>query len=216
MKSSKFFSILILEILIITTISLSNGVAAPTTQTYVEDFEEGFKLEIQVTGELQWPEQESQNINVTVIAHEMPLDVAARIFITLISIQVIQGNQPIDLKATTVNKALDAINQSITETITLDPPPIDSFHLNVTIIGSTEIGGNQSPQKQVVVQFPKEGSIIVLREELKPLIQLYGFPDRTSFWLWFRIFLVPLGIVTLQFGFVGAYLVINKTRRKQK
>ncbi len=216
MNLNKSFSFLILLVLFFGTINLSKGVAAPTTQTYIKDFEDGFQLEIQVTGELQWPEQESQAINVTVVAHEMPLDVAARIFITLISIQIIQGNQAIDLKAATINKALDAINQSITETITLNPPPIDSFHLNITVIGTTEIGGNQSPQKQVVVQFPKEGSIIVLREELKPLIQLYGFPDRTSFWLWFRIFLVPVGIIALQFGFVGTYFGVKKMRRKRK
>ncbi len=216
MNSNKSLSMLLLVLLFFGAMNISLGAAAPATQTYIEDFDDGFQLKIQVTGELQWPEQEPQPINVTIIAHEMPLDVAARIFITLISIQVIQGDQAIDLKASTINKALDAINQSITETITLNPPPVDSFHLNVTVIGSTELGGNQSPQKQVVVQFPKEGSIIVLREELKPLIQLYGFPDRTSFWLWFRIFLVPLGIIALQFGFVATYVGLNKMRRKQK
>ena len=203
-------------IILFTGITLISPVKGMTTVSDVKTIDEQFKVKVTIKAETRWPDGKDQPINISITSVEMPTNTSSRIVISFINVQVMQGTTIIDYKAQTKKYSLNTINDTISTVITLSPPVVDSFHLNITIIGNTEIAGTQSPQYKIDVRFPKEGSIIVLREELKPLVQLYGFPDANSFWLWFRIFLVPLTIIVLEIGFVGGYVGFKKIRRGKK
>ncbi len=191
-------------------------VSAASTVSEIKTIDEVFKIQVNITAETSWPEGQDQPINITIKSVQMPENTTSRIVISFINVQIMQADQVIDYKAQTKTYSLNSENETVSTVIELSPPVVDSFHLNVTIIGNTEIGGTQSPQFKIDVSFPKEGSIIVLREELKPLIQLYGFPDATSFWMWFRIFLVPLTVIMIQFVFIGSYIGYKKYRSGKK
>jgi len=110
-----------------------------------------------------------------------------------------------DFKTNTTEMTMTTTNQTVEYVQQVATPKLsDRFYLNITITASPSGGGVSTDPVRVSFRFPKSDTIVVQRDELVPLVNLYGFPQSSFFVLWGPIYLIFIFFLltpTIVFGF---------------
>ncbi|MHA2249517.1 MAG: hypothetical protein ACXAD7_04095 [Candidatus Kariarchaeaceae archaeon] len=187
-----------------TTLVIAQSTGTPVEFTPAE----GYTYTGVASSTLVWPEGKLQYFTLNLTLGEAPTN-TSRIEIPLIAInfigeinniEAIVGTESLtpDIKLSNSNRSV-LINQSL-----LPPEIVDFFYFNITLLSRTAGGNLTQPQPLPYnMRFPDSGTILVDRDKLVPLINLYGFPPRSFFAKWLPIYGGLLFLLLTPSIFVG-------------
>jgi hypothetical protein len=172
--------------------------------------DEGYEITAVARGNLLWPEGKQQIIDLNLTKTQLPTNIS-RIFIDVIAFEMIASirgvDTTVDVSSITPEIILSETNQTAFVNETLFPPDLsDNFYLNISLSIRTSSNILLRPH---VVRFPDSGTILVDRDRLVPLINLYGFPP-SSF---FVKFLPIYGIIVIIMVIPGVIYSISRLRK---
>ncbi len=175
--------------------------------------DEGFEFKGEAKGKLVWPEGKRQVVELNLTKSLLPNNIS-RIYIDVITFDIIGNIEGIDAQVDTALNTpefiLSETNQTAYLNQTLFPPDLaDQFFINITML----VGTSFNREARIhVIRFPDEGTILVDRDKLVPLVNLYGFPP-SSF---FSKFLPLYGIIVIVLLIPGFYYSISKLIRSSR
>jgi hypothetical protein len=167
-------------------ISLSGGIFSAEGQVTGDIVaitpDEGYEMTGFAKGKLLWPEGKRQTIELNLTKTLLPNNIS-RIFIDAIAFEMIAPISGVDttIDAVTITPSiiLSETNQTTYINETLFPPDLaDNFYLNISLSIRTS---SNILLRAHVIRFPDAGTILVDRDRLVPLVNLYGFPPSSFF-----------------------------------
>ncbi|MCE7737619.1 MAG: hypothetical protein GPJ54_22200 [Candidatus Heimdallarchaeota archaeon] len=175
--------------------------------------DEGFELEGQASGKLVWPEGKRQVVELNLTKTLLPTNIS-RIYVDVITFDIIGNIEGIDAQvdtaSTTPEFILSETNQTAYLNQTLFPPDLaDQFFINITML----VGTSFNRQVRLhVIRFPDEGTILVDRDKLVPLVNLYGFPPSSFFSKFLPLYAIIVTVLLIP----GFYYSISKLLRSSR
>lgn len=175
----------------------------------------GYEYTTVVSGHLTWPEGKIQYISLNFTLNQIP-DNLSKIEIQLITFEFIgkinDADQVID-RPRTQNPEISLTNANSSTYVNQSleaPSTADNFYLNITLFSRTVGNITQGVLIPYAVRFPEEGTILVDRDKLVPLINLYGFPPDTFFTKWLPVYGSLLFILLVPSLVVGISKISQK------
>ena len=190
------------------------------TNNYFLELPDGTNVTAQVTSSLSWNTQQN---NVSVNFHLVEFGQnSSYVLFELINYKIILEEEnitkPIYLDS---YPYINSTEPNFTHEVELSTPDeADDFLIEITIWMTNssnllELGPEYFQSYSII--FPQNGAIIVDREQLFPLIDLYGFPERSAFLSWFLIYLIVLTFMSSPAMVLGGKrLYLFNKRRKMK
>ncbi|MHA2504589.1 MAG: hypothetical protein ACXAE3_17175 [Candidatus Kariarchaeaceae archaeon] len=162
-------------------------------------------LDAFVTSSLVWEEGVDQLVKINFTMSDFKEN-NSEIHIQILQIFAIEsggGGELLGQNAT--EKVMTVANSSVEYSDSLQSPrAADRFYLNITFFAFPTGGGADETPDRYSFRFPEDSTIIVQRDNLVPVVNLYGFPPQSYFRFWLPIyggFLVALLSPGIIFGF---------------
>ncbi|MCH8905771.1 MAG: hypothetical protein IH840_01675 [Candidatus Heimdallarchaeota archaeon] len=216
-RRGSFFALLFL---IVNGISL--GISGQSTTTIVHSYEpaEGYLFQAYAIGTTTWNEDETSQIFVNITMNNVPSSLSK------IDIQLVGFTQMGDVSGqeVAINTVVDTPSFSLSETNrtllinqTLNPPDeVDRFFLNISILLRTTGTVDQVEVSTYSFRFPDTGTILVSRDRLGQLVQLYGFPPNSFFVAWFPYYFGFLFLMSFPAIIVASDKLLSWLREERK
>ena len=174
--------------------------------------DEGFKFEGEARGKLVWSEGKRQVVELNLTKSLLPNNIS-RIYIDVITFDIIGNIEGIEAQIDTVLNTpefiLSETNQTAYLNQTLLPPDLaDQFFINITML----VGTSFNREARIhVIRFPDDGTILVDRDKLVPLVNLYGFPPSSFFSKFLPLYAIIVTVLLIP----GFYYSISKLLRSR-
>ncbi|MHA1911877.1 MAG: hypothetical protein ACTSYA_09295 [Candidatus Kariarchaeaceae archaeon] len=221
LKHRTIFTTILISTLFATLLFSPNIISVKAaTDSYLIELPDGTNVTVQATSSLSW---NTQSNNVTINIHLVEFGTnSSYVIFELINYKIILANEnltnPYPLTSYPYINSTETDYSHEVELIT--PDGADDFLIEITIRMTNsshliDLGSEYFQSYSII--FPEDGAIIVDREQIFPLIDLYGFPERSAFLSWFLVYFVVLTFMSspaLLLGGKRLYL-LNK-RRKMK
>ncbi|MFV2015655.1 MAG: hypothetical protein ACC656_09525 [Candidatus Heimdallarchaeota archaeon] len=167
--------------------------------------DDGFEFEGVASARLVWPEGKRQTVELNLTNTLLPTNIS-RIFIARI-----EGIETkVAISSTTPGIILSDSNQTAYLNQTMFPPDLaDQFYLNISLLVGTSF--DRDPRDHVI-RFPDKGTILVDRDKLVPLVNLYGFPPSSFFSKFLPIYAMIITVLLIP----GFYYSFSKLRRSKR
>lgn len=175
--------------------------------------DEGFEFKGEARGKLVWPEGKRQVVEINLTKSLLPTNIS-RIYIDVITFELIGSiegvNAQVGFASTIPEFILSETNQTAYLNQTLFPPDLaDQFFINITML----VGTSFNRENRVhVIRFPDEGTILVDRDKLVPLVNLYGFPPSSFFSKFLPLYAIIVTVLLIP----GFYYSISKLLRSSR
>ncbi len=190
------------------------------TSSYFIELPDGTNVTVQASSSLSWNTQKN-NISVNIHLVEFSSSSSYVIF-ELINYKLLLGGENLTNPHPLTNYPyINSTEPDYSHEVELNTPDnADDFFIEITIRMTNsshllDLGSEYFQSYSII--FPQNGAIVVDREQLFPLIDLYGFPERAAFMSWFLVYFLVLTFMSspaLVLGGKRLYL-LNK-RRKMK
>ena len=219
MKAKIVLPVLLVVLLCFQGVTRTQVQAARTVNgSAVFEIDDGFKIKAVGSAPGEWDEKNKFNVSIVIELLESPKNVTeSSITIQLVSYSMeSQGLGIFRTNVDNVGETLAVIGDKVFSSYAFDAPKeTDSFHFNITIVLIWEKDQVTSESETYSFLIPQEGSIIVSREQIAPLIELYGFPDKAAFFSWMRIYLAWMSIMVLPLITIGVLLLVIRIKEKR-
>jgi len=200
---------------------ISVGVSGQITTTTVHSYEpaEGYLFQAYASGTTTWSEDETSKIFVNITMNNVPTPLS-KIEIQLLGfIQMgdVSGQEVIINTATnTTSFSLSETNRTLIVNQTMDPPDeVDRFFLNISMFVRTTGMEDQVEVSIYSFRFPDSGTILVSRNQLNQLVQLYGFPPNSFFVTWIPYYIGFLFLMSFPAIIVGSDKLVRWFRAEK-
>ncbi|MDH5403834.1 MAG: hypothetical protein OEZ01_11825 [Candidatus Heimdallarchaeota archaeon] len=200
----------IIEILLIFLLSINVG-AQGLVQDYNLTITEDHDLKVKITSQDLWDESGTGEIRISFNLTRYPTNTSIyRIHLLVVALidDAATSIAPITQRSNSSQDGIDVESDSILLfTELFETPNVDRFYFNITFYGRA-IGGNNSETETNLhsIRYPQDGPIIVVRDNIIPRINLYGFPPFSFFQRWLPFY----GIFILMICSPGIIYGVNK------
>lgn len=170
------------------------------------------EMEIYTSSTLVWQEGKNELVTLNMTMTNYPTNVSTIEiqFVQIFSVEDTANAVPQAQVSNTTKISLSVTNSSYELDQMVPPPTVDRFYLNITF-SAAPIGGNASQTyKLYSYRFPATDTIIIERDNLVPVINLYGFPPGSFFSNWLPIYGFMLFIMSVPAVIYGVSLVQEK------
>ncbi|MCG3217821.1 MAG: hypothetical protein KAR35_02390 [Candidatus Heimdallarchaeota archaeon] len=220
-KHRILFTSILISTLLATLLFSPNIVSVKAaTNNYLIELPDGTNVTAQVTSSLSW---NTQSNNVTVNFHLADFgENSSYVIFEFIKYSIILTEENLtEYYSLTSYPYINASETDFSHEVELlTPDGADDFLIEITVRmtnSSRLIDLGSEFFQTYTILFPENGVITVDRDQVFPLIDLYGFPERSAFLSWFLVYFLVLTFMSspaLVLGGKRLYL-LNK-RRKMK
>jgi hypothetical protein len=200
-------------IILLGTSNISNVQSQASGDPVAITPDSGYEFEGVAKSRLVWPEGKRQSVELNLTLTQVPTNIS-RIYVDVVTIDIIGNIEGIEAQVDTATDAPELVLSQTNKTAfvnqTIFPPDLtDEFFINITMLVGTSF--NRDPRR-FVIRFPDEGTILVDRDKLVPLVNLYGFPPSSFFSKFLPIYAAMILVLLIP----GFYYSINKLMRSNR
>lgn len=195
-------------------------VKAGTTNYYLIELSDGTNVTTSVESSLSWNTQKN---NVTVSFHLSVFgENSSYVIFELITFKIITSEENSTYSSVLSNYPyINTSEPNFSHEVELNTPEsADNLKIEIAIrmTNSSFLSALGSSYFQThIILFPQDGSISVDREQIFPLIDLYGFPERSAFLSWFLVYFIVLTFMSTPALVLGGKRINSfRIRRKMK
>lgn len=207
--------ILVIVVLLFTTIS-SAQVRPGSVEFDVGDLHSMIAF---AEAPLSWDENDVELVNVTISLEDFPTnDSSIQIrLIQFFTVEDTPGAFPESQSVNTTEFEVTPQNRTIFVSQFLEPPAsADRFYINITITAYPVGGGAVQDRENYSFRFPEDDTIFVSRDNLVPVVNLYGFPPGSYFRSWMPVYLTVLVLFSTPVLVTGYYRLSEVVRNRRQ
>ena len=194
MKTINILSLLLI-ILIFSSFSTS-GLTTGAVKVFQPHID--YEFTGQASGQVTWADKSIQYVNLNITATKTPNNIS-RIYIDVVRMDLVGLVNGVETPTYGYQNATQAILSTTNNTLIVNasittPTIFDRFYVKITITARSD--GNIT-RDDYTMRFPDSTGIVVQKNNVVPLIDLYGFPPNVFFNRFLPIYVILLFIVAI-------------------
>jgi len=204
----KILPLILLLILILPTSAQSQS------DTITFQLSDDHEMEAVLSSNLVWEDGSTQTLVLNLTMSDFRVNNSEIIVQVIQIIAFEEGGQGELLVQNTTEQKMKVNSRTVSYNELVNPPlGTDRFYLNVSIFAYPSGGGADEITEQYSFRFPEVDTIIVQRDNLVPLVDLYGLPPPSYFQFWLPIYAVFIFSLLLPSIVYGVYNINERRDR---